>query len=600
MKDLEGIIERLLSETGNESDRLLQYLCTIQYLYSYVPETAVQLLADRLQTPTAEIFGVVDFYSFLHRKERGVFDILFSDNITDRMLGNLPLLNSLCEKLGVKPGITRADKRVTVDLTSCTGICDQGPALLVNGMVVSRLDEARIQSIAELVEAGTPIENWPESFFVVENNIQQCGMLLSDEIANGSAIDALLNKGGDAILNELEQSGLRGRGGAGFNTAKKWRFCRDTTASAHYVVCNADEGEPGTFKDRVLLNTYADNLFEGMTVCAGVVGATKGYLYLRGEYRYLRKALEETLEKRRHANLLGKKILGPHGFDFDIEIHIGAGAYICGEESALIESLEGKRGIPRNRPPFPVTHGFRNKPTVVNNVETFVAAAKITVFGAHWFHSVGTNKSAGTRLLSISGDCSKPGIYEVPFGISIKQVLEDCGAESTQAVQIAGAAGSTIPPEEFDRKISFEDVSTGGSFMVFNQQRDLLDMVQNFAHFFCHESCGFCTPCRVGGALLKDLVDKVISGHGTRYDLNEMQNIGLVMQQASHCGLGSTAPNHVLDTLNKFPDIYSKRLVNRGYEPAFDLNAALAVSREVTGRDDPAAHIQHEPLPDEQ
>jgi [NiFe] hydrogenase diaphorase moiety large subunit len=600
MKNLEGIIEGLLSETDNAPDRLLQYLCTIQYLYSHVPATAVQLLADRLKIPAAEIFGVVVFYSFLHRKARGDFDILFSDNITDRMLGNLPLLNSLCEKLGVKPGETRSDERVTVDLTSCTGICDQGPALLVNGVVVSMLNEARIQEIAKLVEAGTPVTNWPESFFTVENNIQQCGMLLSDEIVNGSGIDALLNKGGAAILDELEQSGLRGRGGAGFKTATKWRLCRDTQASTHYVVCNADEGEPGTFKDRTLLNTYADNLFEGMTVCAGVVGATKGYLYLRGEYRYLRKALEETLEKRRQANLLGKKILGPHGFDFDIEIHIGAGAYICGEESALIESLEGKRGIPRNRPPFPVTNGFKDQPTVVNNVETFVAAAKIVVFGADWFRSVGTDESTGTKLLSISGDCSKPGIYEVPFGISIKQILEKCGAENTQAVQVSGAAGSTIPPEEFDRKIAFEDVSTGGSFMIFNQQRDLLDMVQNFAHFFCHESCGFCTPCRVGGALMKDLVDKVIVGHATRYDLKEMQNIGQVMKQASHCGLGTSASHHVLDTLSKFPDIYSRRLANRGYEPAFDLDAALAVSREVTGRDDPGAHIQYEPLQDEQ
>jgi [NiFe] hydrogenase diaphorase moiety large subunit len=360
-------------------------------------------------------------------------------------------------------------------------------------------------------------------------------------------------------------------------------------------VCNADEGEPGTFKDRVLLNSYADNMLEGMTVCAGIVGATKGYLYLRGEYRYLRKSLEETLEKRRHANLLGKNICGHNGFDFDIEIHLGAGAYICGEESALIESLEGKRGIPRNRPPFPVTHGFQGQPTVVNNVETFVAAAKIALFGADWFRSVGTSESTGTRLLSISGDCSKPGIYEIPFGISIRQVLEDCGAKETQAVQIAGAAGTTISPQEFDRKIAFEDVSTGGSFMIFNKQRDLLNMVQNFAHFFCHESCGFCTPCRVGSALVKDLIDKVVVGHATRYDLNELQNIGQVMQQSSHCGLGATAPNHILDTLNKFPDIYSSRLVNRGYEPAFDINAELETSRQVTGRKDGGAYIVHEP-----
>jgi [NiFe] hydrogenase diaphorase moiety large subunit len=594
MKNLESFIMGLISDSGNAADQLLQNLCTIQRHYSCIPETAVQLLSNSLNIPAAEILGIVDFYSFLHRQARGDFDILFSDNITDRMLGNMPLFDSLCEKLGVTPGTPRADGRVTVDLASCTGICDQGPALLINGRVVSRLDKTRVESIAQLVQTGIPLTDWPADFFTVEDNIRRRDILLSDEILNGSAIKALLSKDSDTMLDVLDLSGLRGRGGAGFKTAAKWRFCRDANAKERYVVCNADEGEPGTFKDRVLLNSYADVLFEGMTLCAGVVGANKGYLYLRGEYYYLLETLHDTLHKRRHDNLLGKNILGQPGFDFDVEIHLGAGAYICGEESALIESLEGKRGIPRNRPPFPVTSGYRDMPTVVNNVETFVATSKIAVFGADWFRSIGTEKSTGTKLLSISGDCSLPGIYEYPFGVSIKQVLEDCGADNTQAVQVAGAAGTTIAAREFDRKIAFEDVPTGGSFMIFNQQRDLLQMVQNFSHFFCHESCGFCTPCRVGGPLMRDLVDKVINGHATPYDLEEMKDIGQVLKQASHCGLGATAPNPVLDTLEKFPDIYSNRLANRDYEPAFDLDEALEVSRRITGRDDAAAHIQDE------
>jgi len=577
-------------------EHLLQHLCAIQQRYSYIPGNAVELLANSLNMPAVQIYGVIDFYTFLHREARGDFDILFSDSITDRMLGSQSLLDSLCKILGVEPGLPRADGRVTVDVTSCTGICDQGPAMLVNGMVVSALNEERITKIAELIETGTPLSDWPQSFFIVEDNIKRSDILLNDKIINGSAIDSLIKNDSDTLLTMIEQSGLRGRGGAGFKTAMKWRFCRDTDADEHYVVCNADEGEPGTFKDRVLLNSFADNVFEGMTLCAGIIGAKKGYLYLRGEYRYLLDALDKTLQKRRDANLLGNNICGQKDFDFDIEIHLGAGAYICGEESALIESLEGKRGIPRKRPPFPVTNGYRQQPTVVNNVETFAAAAKIAVFGADWYRSIGTSESAGTKLLSISGDCARPGIYEYPFGVSIKQVLEDCGAEDVQAAQVAGAAGSTVPPQEFDRNIAFEDVSTGGSFMVFNQQRDLLDMVQNFTHFFCHESCGFCTPCRVGGSLMKNLVDKVIVGHATRNDLKEMENIGLVMQQSSHCGLGVTAPKPVLDTLEKFPDIYTKRLANRGFEPAFDLDAALEESRQITGRDDPEAHIEYEPL----
>ncbi len=594
MKNIRDFVSELLSATGDTPDQLLQHLCKIQNHYSHIPEEALQLLAERLQIPPAEIVAVVYFYSFLHMHTRGDFDIRFSDNITDRMLGNIPLLNSLCKKLGVEPDVPRADGRVTVALTSCTGICDQGPALLVNGMVISHLDEERIHKMVGLIEAGISISNWPKSFFVVEDNIQRHDKLLSHGIINGSAIDAMVVKGSDAILESLDHSGLRGRGGAGFKTATKWRICRDAPADEHYVVCNADEGEPGTFKDRILLNGYANCVFEGMTVCAGIIGAKKGFLYLRGEYLYLRDSLEKILQERRDANWLGENILGQKGFDFDIEIHMGAGAYICGEESALIESLEGKRGIPRNRPPFPVTSGYMNKPTVVNNVETFVAAARIADFGADWFRSSGTEQSTGTKLLSVSGDCERPGIYEYPYGVTIRQVLEDCGASDTQAVQISGAAGSTIPPQEFYRQIAFEDVPTGGSFMIFNQKRDLLDMVDNFARFFAHESCGFCTPCRVGGTMMKNLVNKVMVGHATSYDISEMENIGLVMQKTAHCGLGSTAPNPVLDTLKKFPGIYSKRLLNRSYEPAFDLDAELEVSRHITGRDDEEAYIRYE------
>jgi [NiFe] hydrogenase diaphorase moiety large subunit len=596
MKNIESFISGLLLCTNSAADQLLQYLCTIQRHYSYIPEAAVEQLAVRLQIPASQIFGVIDFYAFLHRQARGDFDIYFSDSITDHMLGSLPLLDKLCKTLRIKPGVPRSDGRVTVDVTSCTGICDQGPALLINGMVISSLDEDRIDKIAELIETATDLSDWPQSFFKVEDNICRSDILLADKIIKGSAIASLLKKDSDSVLETIEQSGLRGRGGAGFSSASKWRFCRDTQATEHYVVCNADEGEPGTFKDRVLLSSYANTMFEGMTICAGIIGAKKGYLYLRGEYHYLFEKLQQTLQKRREANLLGNNISGQKDFDFDIEIHLGAGAYICGEESALIESLEGKRGIPRRRPPFPVTHGYLNQPTVVNNVETFVAAAKITVFGADWYRSVGTEKSSGTKLLSISGDCARPGIYEYPFGVTIKQILEDCGAKDTQAVQVAGAAGFTVPAQEFDRKIAFEDISTAGSFIVFNQQRDLLEMVQNFTHFFCHESCGFCTPCRVGGALMKNLVDKVVVGHATGNDLVEMENIGRIMKQSSHCGLGVTAANPVLDTLKKFPGIYIDRLANRGYEPAFDLDAALEESRKITGRDDSEAHIQYEPL----
>lgn len=590
--NLDEFIADVTAASNSRADYLLQYLYQIQHQYSCIPQQAIKILANKLSLTESFVHGVISFYSFLHDTPRGSYDLLMSDSITDHMLGSRELLGLLCSKLDVSPGTPRQDGRVTVDTTSCTGMCDQGPAMLVNGRTITRLDENRINRIVELIESHTAIELWPEEFFQVTDNIQRRDILLNDNSSNGDALKAFIEQGEEIILEEINASGLRGRGGAGFRTGMKWSFCKRADSDQHYVVCNADEGEPGTFKDRVLLNSYADKVFEGMTLCAGVIGASKGYLYLRGEYRYLRQPLEQVLRHRRQANLLGNSILGKDGFDFDIEIHMGAGAYICGEESSLIESLEGKRGIPRIRPPFPVTRGYLNKPTVVNNVETFMAAALIAIHGADWFRSPGTEESTGTKLLSISGDCERPGIYEYPFGVSLQQILDDCGASETQAVQVAGAAGSTIPAQEFKRRIAFEDISTGGSFMVFKQSRDLLDMVQNFAHFFVHESCGFCTPCRVGGALLKDLVDKVHAGHAGQYDLGEMLNIGMLMRDSSHCGLGTTAPNPVLDTLSKFPHIYEQRLKQSGYEPAFDLDAALQEAREITGRDDASAHIK--------
>ncbi len=589
-----GFVADSLQRRGRDPNHLLQHLIAAQHQFSYVPEGVINGLSTALGVGRAQVRAAIAFYAFLHVSPRGDFDILFSDNITDRMLGNQRLMRLLCERLGVEPGVPRADGRVTVDMTSCTGMCDQAPAILVNGVAVTKLDAQRLDRIADLVEQGAPLDHWPGTFFLVEDHIRRPGLLLSNPNTDSAGLRSMLGKGAGAALAEIERSGLRGRGGAGFTTALKWKFCREAEGVERFVVCNADEGEPGTFKDRVLLTSYADLMFEGMTICAGVVGAKKGFLYLRGEYRYLVERIESVLARRRAEGLLGKNILGENGFDFDIEVHLGAGAYICGEESALIESLEGKRGVTRKRPPFPVTSGYQGRPTVVNNVETFIAAARIVQWGGYWFRGEGTDKSAGSKILSVSGDVRDPGIYEYPFGTPVHQVLSDCGAEHTQAVQISGAAGATLAPSELDRVIAFEDLPTAGSFMVFDHSRDMLDMVRNFAHFFVHESCGFCTPCRVGGGLLRDLVEKVAAGNASAYDLNEMRHIGKVMRAASYCGLGQTAPNHVINTLDKFPDVYTRHLRSADYTPSFNLDASLSEARAITGRDDAHAHLEEE------
>jgi [NiFe] hydrogenase diaphorase moiety large subunit len=593
-EQISAAVERSLARLGRRPDAVLQHLIALQQAFSFVPDEGIGLLVQALDVTRAQILAAVDFYAFLHLAPRGGYDILFSDNITDRMLGNRRLMGLLCAKLDVMPGQTRADGRVSVDYTSCTGMCDQAPAMLINGYALTRLDDDRIRHIAALVDTRVPLPHWPQQFFAVSNNVHRPGLLLSDLDARDAGLDALMAHGADAVLAEIERAGLRGRGGAGFTTALKWRFCREADNPDKVIVCNADEGEPGTFKDRVLLTSYADLVFEGMTLCAGVVGAREGFVYLRGEYRYLVEHLEAVLQRRREQGLLGRGIRGRDGFDFDIRIHLGAGAYICGEESALIESLEGKRGVTRKRPPFPVTEGYLDRPTVVNNVETFLAAARIAEHGGYWFRSEGTDKSAGSKILSVSGDCARPGIYEYPFGTRVEQVLADCGAEQTQAVQVSGAAGATLGRDEFQRVLAFEDLPTAGSFMIFDASRDLLDMVRNFADFFVHESCGFCTPCRVGGKLLRDLVEKVAAGQASRHDLDEMRLIADVLRRASHCGLGHTAPNHVLNTLDKFPELYESRLVSADYSPAFDLDAALSEARALTGRNDADAHIAAE------
>jgi [NiFe] hydrogenase diaphorase moiety large subunit len=298
------------------------------------------------------------------------------------------------------------------------------------------------------------------------------------------------------------------------------------------------------------------------------------------------------LQRRREQRLLGLRIQDREGFDFDIDIHVGAGSYVCGEESALIESLEGKRGTPRSRPPFPVEHGYLGQPTTVNNVETFCAAAHIALNGGAWWAGIGTPKSTGTKIHSVSGDCDRPGIYEYPFGTRIVAMLEDCGARDTQAVQVGGASGVCISAFEFGRRLAFEDVPTAGAFMVFDRSRDMFRMVRNFAHFFAHESCGFCTPCRVGTALVVKRLEKLATGRGSRHDIDVLFELDKLMHTATHCGLGATACNSLRDTIAKFRPAYERHLKSLYFEPGFDLDAELGVARQLTGRDDPAAHLE--------
>ncbi len=289
-----------------------------------------------------------------------------------------------------------------------------------------------------------------------------------------------------------------------------------------------------------------------MTIADYAIGAQKGFLYLRGEYLYLKNHILNALEKRRKEGFLGNTINDKEDFNFDIELRMGAGAYVCGEETALIESLEGNRGEPRNRPPFPVDTGFQKHPTIVNNVETFVDAVLICAKGAKWFKDHGTEKSAGTKLFSVSGDCTKPGIYEMPFGITVTDLLKAIGGEGAKAVQIGGASGRCVASQDFDRTIAFEDISSGGSIIVFGEERDMLQVAKNFMEFFVEESCGQCTPCREGNVKLLEGIEMLEEGKCSMSYLNELIKLGQSIQVASKCGLGQSSPTAFLSIIENF------------------------------------------------
>jgi len=367
-------------------------------------------------------------------------------------------------------------------------------------------------------------------------------------------IKKALEIGRENILLELKNSGLKGRGGAGFPTATKWMLTAASNAEKKFIVCNADEGEPGTFKDRVLLLEYPELVIDGMVIAGSTIGAKAGIIYLRGEYEYMFSFLEDYLTKMRKENIIGKSILGKKDFDFEIEIRLGSGAYVCGEETALIESLEGYRGEPRNRPPFPVNTGFLGYPTVVNNVETLASIPHIISKGGEWFKKFGTDKSTGSKLFSISGDCHKPGVYELPWGTKVSELLEIVEAENTKAVQVGGASGICIPKSQFNRTLAYEDAATGGSIIIFNESRNMLKVLKNFMEFFVEESCGQCTPCRIGNIKLLEGVKKIESGEASFSYLNNLKELSKTMQVASKCGLGQSSPNSFISILDNFKD----------------------------------------------
>jgi [NiFe] hydrogenase diaphorase moiety large subunit len=507
------------------------------------------------------------------------------------------------QELGVRFGQTTPDGAITLEHTSCIGMCDQGPAALINEVPLTRLSTDRVKDVVrKLRETSDPkslVRTLGEGNnasdrirSMLRNNIRREGPVIFAPFERGVGIRNAVAMSPTEVIRSMKTARLRGRGGAGFPTGMKWEFARNSPGSRKFVLCNADEGEPGTFKDRVILTECPDLVLEGMTIAGYAIGAEEGILYLRGEYAYLRNHLENVICERAAAGLLGKNVAGKKGFNFTVRVQLGAGAYICGEESALISSCEGLRGSPKDRPPFPVEKGYLQLPTTVNNVETFCCAARVLEQGAGWFVGIGSAESSGTKLFSVSGDCMRPGVYELPFGLTLQELLKEVGGEDAQAVQVGGPSGTCVDRGGFGRRIGFEDLATGGSVMVFGPDRDLLEVASCFMEFFIEESCGYCTPCRVGNVLIKERLDRIRAGHGLAEDLDYLKELCITVKKMSRCGLGQTSPNPVYTTLENFRPLYEKRLLKgrkEGQQPTFDLDAALREAVTIQGRE-PVSH----------
>ena len=575
-----------------ERDLLLPALHAVQDRIGWISQPALAYICRRLTVPPAEAYGVATFYALLATRERAPIVAHVCDDIACRLVGAEEVCSDLARTHG-PAGQPSADGQTTWLRSPCLGLCERAPAALftVAGDAPEQIGEAPIDAVGVIARlasaaAGRPIAIDGASLSAEERladariSVPQAGddglqllarvgrvdpgSLEAYRSAGGyAALNRAIELGPEAVIAEVTASKLLGRGGAAFPTGRKWAGVRAAQGSPKYVVCNADESEPGTFKDRALLEHDPFVLIEAMTIEAFATGASRGFLYLRGEYPLAASRLRNAIALASAAGLLGSDILGS-GFAFEIELRIGAGAYICGEETALFNSIEGKRGEPRNKPPFPVEVGLFGKPTAVNNVETLANVPLILREGGAAFATIGTEGSAGPKLFCVSGHVRRPGIYEVPFGTTLRALLELAGGvpapigvtadDTIRTILLGGAAGVFVGPEVLDTPLTFEATRAigatlgSGVVMVFDRTADLVGTLRRIAAFFRDESCGQCVPCRVGTVRQEELLARLAADrpHGSRADeLRLLGQIGQAMRDASICGLGQTASSAI-------------------------------------------------------
>jgi NADH-quinone oxidoreductase subunit F len=530
---------------------LLPALHAAQKIYGWLPIEVAAEVARSLRVPLADVHGVIEFYSLFYNEQVGRKFIRICTDQACALKGGDGLLNHLCKHYDVEPGQTTDDLSLTIERSPCLGLCEQAPAALVDDDA-----ETNIAPDFHSYDIGLPKSLVYGSIRELTANCGE-GTTTLAKYGEYYAYQKALKMKPEDVIAEIKASGLVGRGGAAFPTGIKWEGAAKAQADQKYVVCNADESEPGTFKDRILLLDDPHRAIEGMCIAAHAIGATKGYIYIRGEYPYIVPVLENALNEARVDGYLGEH--------FDIEIRVGAGAYICGEETALFESIEGRRGFPRVKPPFPTTNGLFDKPTVINNVETLCNVPLIISKGSTKYRRIGTEKSPGPKLFCVSGDVAKPGLYEAPFGLTLRELLKMAGGVSgkkLQAVLFGGAAGAFATSAHLDVKLTFEDLRAAGLplgsgvVMVFNEKRDLRDVLKRLGKFFAHESCGKCYPCQMGTQRQMEILDRVAAGHVVEGDFTRLQDVGWTMTDASLCGLGQTAASAVLSAMKLWPELF--------------------------------------------
>ena len=488
--------------------------------------------------------------------------------------------------------------------TGCFGLCALGPVVIIypDGTFYSRVTPEDVKEIVEehllkgrvverLVYADTGSEEIVSKAEVSLNDtafyksqkrivLRNCGVIDPDSIDEYIAMDGYAALGKvltemtpDEVIKLVTDSGLRGRGGGGFPTGRKWALCAPNKAPQKYVVCNADEGDPGAFMDRSILEGDPHSVIEAMAICGYAIGATKGYVYVRAEYPIAVTRLQNAINAANEYGLLGKNIFGS-GFDFDLEIRLGAGAFVCGEETALMTSIEGNRGEPRPRPPYPAVKGLYASPTVENNVETFANIPQIILNGVDWFTSMGTEKSKGTKVFALGGKIEHTGLVEIPMGTTLREIIYDIGGgipdgKKFKAAQTGGPSGGCIPAELIDTEVDYDNLTAigcmmgSGGLIVMDEDTCMVDMAKFFLEFTVDESCGKCTPCRVGTRRLLEILEKITDGKGTLEDIDKLEYLCNYIKQNSLCGLGQTAPNPVLATLKFFRDEYIAHVVDK-------------------------------------